>query len=81
MRDPVSGLPAASLIADADWHPALKERVTGLVAVLGAEFGLQVAENLGQRLAKKQLPNKPLLGAPILTAAAAPRSALRLCTG
>ncbi|SFS09168.1 UvrD-helicase domain-containing protein [Sphingomonas jatrophae] len=72
VRDPVSGLPAATLVADTGWHSALKARVTGLIAVLGAEFGLQAAENLGQRLAKKQLANAPLLAAPILTAAAEP---------
>lgn len=60
-RNPDTGLPAASLIADAQWHPQLLARTKTLLAVLEKEFGLVATANLGNKLAKKGLSNTPLM--------------------
>lgn len=60
-RNPDTGLPAASLTADAQWHPQLLARTKALLAVLEQTFGLASADNLGNKLAKKGLPNVPLM--------------------
>lgn len=60
-RNAQSGLPDSTLIADTQWHPRLLERVRGLLAVIERDHGLASAENLGQKLAKRGLPNAPLL--------------------
>ena len=56
-----TGLPSASLTADVQWHPLLLARVRALLAVLQQKFGLATADNLGNKLAKKALPNAPLM--------------------
>lgn len=60
-RNPDTGLPAAGLTADTQWHPLLLVRTKALLAVLDQEFGLKVADNLGNKLAKKALPSVPLM--------------------
>lgn len=60
-RNAGTGLPSALLIADAQWHPLLVIRVKALLAVLQAKFGLATVDNLGNKLAKKGLPNAPLV--------------------
>lgn len=60
-RNADSGLPAASLIADVQWHPQLVQRLKVLLSTLNAKFGLFAVDNLGNKLAKKGLPNAPLL--------------------
>lgn len=60
-RNPDTGLPAASLTADAQWHPQLLARTKALLAVLEQNFGLAAADNLGNKLAKKGLLNAPLI--------------------
>ena len=60
-RNPDTGLPAAGLTADTQWHPLLLVRTKALLAVLDQEFGLKVADNLGNKLAKKALPSAPLM--------------------
>jgi len=60
-RNPDTGLPSASLTADAKWHPQLLARTKALLGVLEQEFGLASADNLGNKLAKKRLPNAPLM--------------------
>jgi superfamily I DNA/RNA helicase len=66
VRDPDAGLPASSLVADTAWHSLLCERVRALLSRLEAEFGLMPAENLGRRLARTKLDNRPLAKAPDL---------------
>lgn len=60
-RNPGAGLPAAGLTADTQWHPLLLARTKALLAVLDQTFGLKAADNLGNKLAKKALPNAPLV--------------------
>ncbi|ESW80850.1 ATP-dependent DNA helicase [Mesorhizobium sp. LSJC285A00] len=65
-RDPAAGLPSATLLADTQWHPLLVERAKSFIAFLESDFGLSAGENLGNRLAKKALLNKPLIQMPDL---------------
>lgn len=60
-RNPDTGLPAGGLTADTQWHPLLLVRTKALLAVLDQDFGLKVADNLGNKLAKKALPSAPLM--------------------
>jgi superfamily I DNA/RNA helicase len=60
-RNSASGLPSAALIADTHWHPQLLARTKALLAVLAKNHGLATADNLGNKLAKKNLPNAPLV--------------------
>lgn len=60
-RNPDTGLPNAGLTVDTQWHPLLLARMKALLAVLDQDFGLKVADNLGNKLAKKALPNAPLM--------------------
>lgn len=60
-RNPDSGLPASSLTADTQWHPQLLTRLKALLVELDQQFGLATADNLGNKLAKKELPNVPLM--------------------
>lgn len=66
VRDPGSGLPPANLVADTGWHPLLLARTRGLITTIEGDFGFEVADNLGQRLAKTKLGNRPLVAAPTL---------------
>lgn len=61
-RNDKEGLPSAKLIADTEWHPLLVSRVKTLIEKLVSDCGFEAAENLGQRLSKKGLESKPLLG-------------------
>lgn len=60
-RNPDTGLPSASLTADTKWHPLLLARTKALLASLQDKFDLATADNLGNKLAKKGLPNAPLM--------------------
>ncbi len=60
VRNSDTGLPLASLVANTVWHPLLVERVRTLLESIQTSFGLQYAEHLGQKLAKKKLPNTAL---------------------
>lgn len=60
-RNPDTGLPAASLTADAQWHPSLLVRTKALLALLEQKYGLAAADNLGNKLSKKGLSNAPLM--------------------
>lgn len=60
-RNPDIGLPSASLMADTQWHPLLLARTKALLASLQHKFDLATADNLGNKLAKKGLPNAPLM--------------------
>ena len=67
-RDPISGLPAATLIADTQWHPQMQKRMKTLLATIEKDHHLASADKLGNRLAKKELPSLPLLVADDITA-------------
>jgi superfamily I DNA/RNA helicase len=69
VRDPETGLPSASLIADSGWHTLLVPRTRTLLESIVSDFGLTSADNLGQRLARKKLGDRPLLEPPSLTVA------------
>jgi len=72
VRDPATGLPPATLIADTEWHPLLVVRAQALIARIVANFGFEAAENLGRRLAKTNLEARPLVAAVGLAADAGP---------
>lgn len=60
-RNPDTGLPAASLTADAQWHQYMLVRTKALLVLLEQKYGLAAADNLGNKLSKKSLPNVPLI--------------------
>jgi superfamily I DNA/RNA helicase len=66
-RNPGTGLPAASLTADSQWHPQLLARTKALLSTLQQKFDLPAADNLGHKMAKRGLPNAPLMNAGIFT--------------
>jgi superfamily I DNA/RNA helicase len=68
-RDSVTGLPAGSLVADAEWHPLLLSRVKDFLKELESGFSLKPAENIGNKLSKKALLSKPIIELPDLAAA------------
>lgn len=72
VRDAKTGLPSSALVADTAWHPLLCERVRALVARLDREFGLKQGENLGNKLAKRELEHRPLTEMSDLTQADVP---------
>jgi hypothetical protein len=67
-RDANNGLPAGALSADTEWHPLLSSRIKELLPRLHAEFSLKPADNIGNKLAKKALLNKPIIQLPDLAA-------------
>lgn len=67
-RNPDSGLPAATLTGDTQWHPLLLERTRTLLAQIAQDHGLASTNNLGNKLAKRGLPNAPLITAADLAA-------------
>lgn len=71
-RNPDIGLPSALLTADTQWHPLLLARTKALLASLQLKFGLATADNLGNKLAKKGLPDAPLMVDGDLAAAEGP---------
>ena len=62
-RDKDSGLPDSTLIADTQWHPLLLERMRALLAAIERDHGLTSIDNFGQKLARRGLPNAPLVAA------------------
>lgn len=60
VRNPVTGLPSSSLIADTEWHPILVERTKLFIEDLENSFGLTKGNNIGLKLAKKKIENRPL---------------------
>jgi superfamily I DNA/RNA helicase len=67
-RIPDTGLPAAALIADTEWHALLLERTRALLAQIAQHHGWAAANNLGGKLARTRLPHAPLLSAEDLAA-------------
>lgn len=61
VKDPASGLPSASLVADTAWQPALLTRAEALLATLSIEYGLKAAINWKAKLAKRNIRNRPLM--------------------
>lgn len=68
VRNPDSGLPAATLPGDTQWHPRLLERTRALLAAIEREHGLASAANLGLKLARRGMTNAPLISAEDLAA-------------
>lgn len=64
VRDPATGLPSSSLVANTEWHPLLLARTQALISTIVTEFDFEAADNLGQRLAKKKLEARPLVDKP-----------------
>jgi superfamily I DNA/RNA helicase len=62
-RNPESGLPSASLIAATQWHTQMLDRTRSLLATIAKNFDLQSVANLGKKLAKRSLPDAPLVAA------------------
>lgn len=62
-RDSATGLPSSSLVADSQWHSQLLSRIKALLVNLETKFSLKQVANLGNKLAKKALPNVPLSSA------------------
>lgn len=60
-RNHDSGLPAATLTADTQWHSRLLERTRTLLTQISKDHGLPSADNLGNKLARRGLPNDPLI--------------------
>lgn len=60
-RDSNGGLPAATLVADTHWHPSLLKNVSTLLESIQTTFGMDSINNLGRKLAKRALPNAPLI--------------------
>lgn len=67
-RNSETGLPAATLIADTQWHQLLLERTRTLLARIAESHSHATANNLGNKLARRDLPNAPLIAAADLTA-------------
>lgn len=67
-RNSDAGLPAATLIADTQWHQLLFKRTRILLAQIAQSHGHASANNLGNKLARRALPNAPLIAAVDLTA-------------
>lgn len=63
-----AGLPSSALVADVQWHPLLVSRVKVILKALQMKFGFAQANNLGQKLSKRALPNVPLMAADDLAA-------------
>lgn len=72
-RNPESGLPAATLTANAQWHALMLERTRALLARIAQLHGLVSIGNLGNKLARTGLPNVPMIAAADLAANAAAR--------
>lgn len=66
VRDAKTGLPSSVLEASTAWHPLFCTRIRALLVQLERDFGLQPGENLGNKLAKKALENRPLAAMPDL---------------
>lgn len=60
-RNPDTGLPSSTLLADTEWHPQLLARAKALLSTLERVYGLKPTDNIGMKLAKKNLPHAPLV--------------------
>ncbi len=67
-RNSDSGLPAATLTGDTQWHSRLLERTRALLAQVAQDYGLPSTDNLGNKLARRGLPNAPLMAGADLAA-------------
>jgi hypothetical protein len=61
MRDQAIGLPSGTLAASTDWHAQLVPRVKGLVEKICKDFDLEATDNIGRKLAKTRLEERPLV--------------------
>lgn len=77
-RDATTGLPAGSLLADTQWHPALVDAVKTLLTSLERDFGLKAGDKIGNKLKKTGLINQPLFVQPGLVQE--DNAPIRICT-
>lgn len=63
VRDPDTGLPPSTLLADTEWLPLLRDRVRQLLAALQDDFGLVPVNGLGNKLTRRDLPHASLVAA------------------
>ena len=63
VRDPDTGLPPSTLLADTEWLPLLLDRVRQLLATLQSDFGLAPINGLGNKLTRRDLPHASLVAA------------------
>lgn len=56
------------MTGDTQWHPLLLERTRTLLAQIAQDHGLASTSNLGNKLARRGLPNAPLITAADLAA-------------
>lgn len=63
VRDPDTGLPPSTLLADTEWLPLVLDRVRELLATLQGEFGLTPVNGLGTKLTRRDLPHASLVAA------------------
>ena len=61
VRDPDTGLPSSTLIADTEWLPRLQECVRRLLVTIQDEFGLTPTDGLGTKLTRRDLPHASLV--------------------
>lgn len=72
IKDSGVGIPSATLIADTEWHPLLVTRAKAFIEELAKEFGMEPGDNLGNKLAKRDLLNRALIEVPDLAASKLP---------
>ncbi len=62
VRSAKNGLPSSELKGKEQWHKLAKDRFIKLLNLLSNHYGYDVAEKLGNKLAKTKLPAGPLVG-------------------
>jgi superfamily I DNA/RNA helicase len=60
-RNAETGLPAATLKAESEWHPKLVQRAKALLKLIETKFNYSPMDKIGSRLKKTKLPDEPML--------------------
>jgi superfamily I DNA/RNA helicase len=60
-RNRTTGLPAAALKAESDWHPKLLHRTKSLLARIETQYKYSPLDNIASRIKKTGLPDEPML--------------------
>jgi superfamily I DNA/RNA helicase len=60
LRNPMTGLPSATLAARSQWHPALKDRLSALLERLNKMVGLETSPSWKNNLTTGDLTDSPL---------------------
>lgn len=61
LRSMDDGLPSAFLNGSTTWHPLVKERLIRLLDTIKEKYGYSKVSNIGNKLSKKGLTEKPLM--------------------